>query len=395
MMLFWTNIPLVVKNWQLVEHGLDNDDQVLAFNCLSLLLCHNCYKMKVYASKNNFFILVHILCWLILAAGVLYNHPDDWTGTMLQNFRIKQTVLLITLVGVFYLNYYLLIPKLLIQRKVYIYILVAIALVTTVTYLNTFISIAFNLNPVFPHRHPDFPGRSDHHDRIETFVAGINLLMIGLGITISFIQKWQQEVQLRQQLEQEKVVAELTMLKAQINPHFFFNTLNNIYAYTLSDGDVARTAITNLSKMMRYVLYDSANGQTPLSKEIAFIREYTELMKLRVSKKTTVLLQVQEPVNEVMIAPMLFLPFVENAFKHGVSSLAEGHISIWIMQDNERIKLIVKNTVYEKARASEDASNGIGIINTTRRLELLYPGKYTLTTGQNGSEYEVKLNLFV
>jgi len=380
-----------------VERELANDDQVLLFNCLYLLLWHNCYKMKVL-NKNNVFILVHILCWLILAAGVLYNHPGDWSGTMLHDFRIKQTVLLITLVGVFYCNYYVLIPQLLIHRKVYIYIPVVIALVVAVTYLNSFISSIFNLNPVFNFPHPprpEFAGHPDRHNHLETFVPGINLLMIGLGITISFIQKWQQEVQLRQQLEQEKVIAELTMLKAQINPHFFFNTLNNIYAYTLSDGDVARTAITNLSKMMRYVLYDAANGQTPLSKEIAFIREYTELMKLRVSKKTTVLLQVQEPVNEVMIAPMLFLPFVENAFKHGVSSLAEGHISIWIMQDTERIQLIVKNTVYEKARASEDASNGIGIANTTRRLELLYPGKYTLSTGQNGLEYEVKLNLFV
>lgn len=136
--------------------------------------------------------------------------------------------------------------------------------------------------------------------------------------------------------------------------------------------------------------------QTPLSKEIAFIREYTELMKLRISKKTTVLLQVQERGNEVMIAPMLFLPFVENAFKHGVSSITEGHITIGIIQNEGSVELIVKNTVYENRRASEDKSNGIGVLNTTRRLQLLYPGKYTLNTGMiSEAEYAAKLKLFL
>lgn len=196
-------------------------------------------------------------------------------------------------------------------------------------------------------------------------------------------------------VEEGKGKDEITEL-AQINPHFFFNTLNTIYSYTLSDGDVARTAITNLSKMMRYVLYDAADRQTPLSKEIAFIQEYVELMKLRITRKTSVLFDASELQNEVMIAPMLFLPFVENAFKHGVSSISEGHIAIWIIQDSDFIELLVRNTVYENRRAAEDGSNGIGILNTTRRLDLLYPEKYSLTTGMiNETEYEAHLKLFL
>lgn len=355
--------------------------------------------MKVL-KRSNVFILVHFFCWLILAVGVLYNHPTGLDITVTNDFWIRQTDLLIILMGVFYLNYYLLIPRLLIpHKKVIIYILLVIALLVGVTCLNSFINSFFNLNPfVFNHPHPphEGPGHPDRHGRYDSIVPGLNLLMIGLGITISFIRKWQQEVNLRQQLEQEKIATELTLLKAQINPHFFFNTLNTIYSYTLSDGDVARTAITNLSKMMRYVLYDAAGLQTPLSKEIAFIKEYTELMKLRIGKKTTVLLQVQEGTGDVMIAPMLFLPFVENAFKHGVSGIAEGQINIWIMQNADEVGLIVKNTVYESRRASEDESNGIGIVNTTRRLDLLYPGKYTLTAGMvDEAEYEAKLKLML
>ncbi len=352
-------------------------------------------------NRNNIFILVHFFCWLILAVGILYAHPSGLGITVTNDFWIRQTDLLIILVAVFYLNIHLLIPRLLIRKKVILYILVATALLVTVTYLNNLINSVFSLNPfIFNRSRPPFSGhpphgeRPDHHGLFDTFVPGMNLLMIGLGITISFIQKWQQEVNLRQQLEQEKTATELTLLKAQINPHFFFNTLNTIYSYTLSDGDLARTAITNLSKMMRYVLYDAAGRQTPLSKEIAFIKEYVELMKLRISNKTTVLLQIQEQAGEMMIAPMLFLPFVENAFKHGVSSVAEGNIAIWIIQNEESIELIVKNTVYENWRASEDESNGIGISNTTRRLDLLYPGKYTLSTGIiGGTEYEAKLSI--
>lgn len=348
-------------------------------------------------SRNNVVVLVHIFCWLILAIGVLYYIPSTWGVPVPTEFWIKQTILLVILMGVFYLNFNLLIPNLLIKQKVFIYIALVIALVVLVTVMNNFTNYTFKLNQFIPNKpHPAALENPHHRRHFDTFVPGMNLLMIGLGITVSFIQKWQQEVNLRQQLEKEKITTELTLLKAQINPHFFFNTLNTIYSYTLSDGDVARTAITNLSKMMRYVLYDAADRHTPLSKEIAFIKEYTELMKLRISRKTEVLLQVQDRSDEVMIAPMIFLPFVENAFKHGVSSISAGHISIQIIQNKESIELIVTNNIYENRRPSEEESNGIGIANTMRRLELLYPGNYTLKTGTiNETEYQAKLMLFL
>ena len=357
--------------------------------------------MKVLR-KKNLFILVHFLCWGIFSAEVLYSHPFE-TVTVPTTFWIRQTILLITLMIVFYLNYYLLIPRLLIRQKVWFYIIIAVLLVIVVTWLNSTINASFNLNEFAfnrPHPSAHFGGFDRRHffrhSRFDLFVPGMNLLVIGLGITISFIRKWQQELTLRQQLEQEKISSELILLKAQINPHFFFNTLNTIYSYTLSDGDMARASITKLSKMMRYVLYDAANGQTALSKEIAFIRDYIELMKLRTSVKTKIDFIVSENLKEYMIAPMLFLPFVENAFKHGVSSIAEGYIYITVIQNADGVTLTVTNTVYETRRVSEDQSNGIGILNTTRRLELLYPGKYLLTTGIiNGTEYQAKLTLFL
>ncbi|QJD96221.1 histidine kinase [Mucilaginibacter robiniae] len=337
--------------------------------------------------RHHIFLLVHLICWLILALGFLYSHPPEWGDNVPRAFWIRQNLLLAILITAFYLNYNLLIPSLLLRKQIGLYAIITITLIIGLTLLNDGVNKVFHLNQLpFPHHGPPH--------RINTFVPGMILLMIGLGITVSFIKQWQEEVTLRQQLEQEKVTTELTMLKAQINPHFFFNTLNTIYSYTLSDGDVARTAITNLSKMMRYVLYDAAGKQTPLSKEIAFIQEYVELMKLRTSRKTTVQLQIEEQAQEVMIAPMLFLPFVENAFKHGVSSIQESHIVIHITQHADRVILKVRNTIHQTRSNSEEQSNGIGIANTTRRLDLLYPDKYTLTTGLNNQqEYEVQLIL--
>ena len=352
--------------------------------------------MKIF-NRNNSAVFVHILCWLIFAISILYYRPSTWDRPIPAFFWIKQTFLLAILIGVFYLNFSVVIPRLLIRNKVNLYVFFVVVLTTLVYFLNALMNSSLNLNEfIFAHRIQGHINVALHRRHFDTFVIGITLLMIGLGITVSFIQKWQLELNLRQQLEKDKVTSELSLLKAQINPHFFFNTLNNIYSYTLSDGDVARTAITNLSKMMRYVLYDAASGQTPLSRETAFISDYIELMRLRVSPKTKINYLVATPLQEYMVAPMLFLPFVENAFKHGISGIAEGYILISISQNLDGVELIVTNTVYENKRASEEKSNGIGVLNTARRLELLYPGKYILNTGMvSETEYQAKLTLFL
>jgi LytS/YehU family sensor histidine kinase len=156
-------------------------------------------------------------------------------------------------------------------------------------------------------------------DTWDLVVFVMTAMVIGLGITISFIQKWNEEVQLRQLLQQEKVSSELAMLKAQINPHFFSNTLNNIYSYTLTDGDIARDAITNLSKMMRYVLYETTAEKTLLSKEIEFIEEYIALMKLRITEKTKVTCVVSRELQRGNLMSFYFNYSIANrgkALKH-------------------------------------------------------------------------------
>lgn len=229
-----------------------------------------------------------------------------------------------------------------------------------------------------------------YYDRV---IPILDLLLVAIGIILAINKTWQNEQKKRQELEQERLSSELTYLKAQINPHFFFNTLNNIYSYTLVDGDIARKAISNLSKMMRYVLYDSQTHTTTLAKEVEFINDYIDLMKLRVTDKVKIETFFNFTNKEIPIAPMLFLSFVENAFKHGISTIEECFIEIKLIQNVNHLTFEVKNSLLSKRQSLEE-SNGIGLVNTKRRLDLLYPEKYELTAEptENGT-FEVKLKI--
>jgi LytS/YehU family sensor histidine kinase len=226
----------------------------------------------------------------------------------------------------------------------------------------------------------------------------ITLLVLGIATAITVVQHWQQEARLRERLDQQRTEAELAMLKAQINPHFFFNTLNNIYSLTLIDGERARAALHRLSRMMRYVLYDTASGHARLSQEVAFIQDYITLMQLRLTDRVQVVFEHPEPVREVLIAPMMLLPFVENAFKHGVAATAPSRIYIGLQQPAaDQLAIVVRNTLFPSAGTDLAGSNGIGLVNTRRRLDLLYPGHYTLQVNEKtpDNEFEVSLSLQV
>jgi two-component system LytT family sensor kinase len=348
--------------------------------------------------RKNASLLVHIIAWVLLAFIVLYYHPSTWGLELPLKFWLKQVFLLGIMMVVFYFNINFLIPLLLEKSNNRIFYIAAIlVLVLAATLLNSVSNRLFGVDNVMAMRAlvSIQTNRKTVGFPFETFIPTVILLLIGFGTTISFIRKWQTEVLLRQKYEQEKVSTELLFLKAQINPHFFFNTLNNIYSYTLTDSDIARTAITNLSKMMRYVLYDSQNGQVLLSKELNFLNDYIELMKLRLTGKTLIKYEFPEPINEMIISPMLFLPLVENAFKHGTSNVEYGFITVKLLQCDNEIEFTVRNTIFDKQRQNLETSNGIGLANTKRRLDLLYPGKYVLTTGMSvNNEFEVTLKLF-
>lgn len=181
-----------------------------------------------------------------------------------------------------------------------------------------------------------------------------------------------------QQLEKEKLEAELKLLKSQINPHFLFNTLNNLYALTLQNSHRAPEMVYKLSQLMNYMLYDSNLPDVALQKEIQYIQNYIALEKVRYDS-LDVSLYVYDVPDSICIAPLLMLPFVENAFKHGVSNqLSDGWIRIDILMQEETLVLKVENSKNIMHTPEQKPVSGIGLLNVRKRLELIYPDRYSL-----------------
>jgi len=230
---------------------------------------------------------------------------------------------------------------------------------------------------------------------VSFYIFLIEVLVLGVNISAIIIKKWEEEKEKRLEAEKDKVEMELSFLKSQINPHFFFNSLNTINALTYTDVGQSRNALKKLSVIMRNVLYNTSNKRTSLAEEIEFIENYLELMKMRSSQRVSIEFSTDVSHRNLIIAPMLFLPFIENCFKHGVSGQAASPIIISITEDKKLIVFAAKNKLFDRPVQTEIVQGyGIGIQNTMRRLELLYPNKYTLNISKHdGFEVLLKLNL--
>jgi len=217
----------------------------------------------------------------------------------------------------------------------------------------------------------------------------IAVLMIGFNIAIKLLFQSIRDEEKMKELERERLSSELQYLRYQINPHFFMNTLNNIHALVDIDSNKAKTSIIELSKLMRYVLYEASNQTISLSREIQFINNYIMLMKLRFTDKVHLDVDVPSQVPEVQIPPLLFISFLENAFKHGVSYQKESRISVQIqLNENKTLTFRCLNTNYGK---TDEQHHGIGLENIRRRLDLLYDSKYTLTINTDKDKFDVLL----
>lgn len=364
--------------------------------------------MPAFSSQRFLTPLIHVLAWGLLALTLLLFQPMQGRVVLPPQYWVRQGALLVLWLGAFYATTRLSVPRLLLRGRTGWFVLALAATVLLITLLGRFLESTLHLSELMRQafrvadeagrRAPGPPPRPPHGGRFDLVSLLITLLVLGIGTAITVVQHWQQEARLRERLDQQRVEAELSLLKAQINPHFFFNTLNNIYSLTLIDGERARAALHRLSRMMRYVLYDTASGHAQLSQEVAFIQDYITLMQLRLTDRVQVTFEHPEPLREVLIAPMMLLPFVENAFKHGVAATAPSRIYIGVRQPTpQQLEIDVRNTLFPKASTDLAGSNGIGLTNTQRRLDLLYPGRYTLqvTPKTPGNEFEVKLVLVV
>ena len=220
----------------------------------------------------------------------------------------------------------------------------------------------------------------------------ISFLIAGFNTAIAVTSRWFTEEQARKEIEKEHMQSELAFLQNQVSPHFFMNTLNNIHALIEADQKLAQNAVIKLSEMMRYLLYESGRGTTTLSKEIEFLRSYVKLMQLRVDDSVKVSFDLPDDFDNVSLPPLLFISFIENAFKHGVSYREPSSLTFKMTQNPGSLEFMAVNTVstyrYENSMVRH---GGIGLGNIKKRLNLLYGDKYQLNIDSSDNEFKVLL----
>lgn len=214
-------------------------------------------------------------------------------------------------------------------------------------------------------------------------------------ILIKITENWILDQKLKAELINQKQSSELALLKFQLSPHFLFNTLNNIYSLVYKKADTAPEAVMKLSEIMRYMLYDTSTDKVPLEKEITYLKSFNELQQLRMKNENFVNMEIDGNTKDVFISPMLLIPFVENAFKHGDKKVESPGIKINLKVSNETIVFTSENYIAKDSARQKDNVGGIGLENVKRRLELLYPKKHTLEIKDDNNKYFVKLTLDV
>jgi two-component system, LytTR family, sensor kinase len=212
------------------------------------------------------------------------------------------------------------------------------------------------------------------------------------AMLIRFSIDWFESQKYKDELIKERQASEIALLRSQINPHFLFNTLNNIYSLVYNKSDEAPEAVMKLSSIMRYMLYDSNTDFVPVVKEVEYLNSFIELQQLRITQKGFVEMEVNGSMENRTIAPMLLIPFVENAFKHGEKNHEPG-IIIVINLEPDQLVFTVENYVKDTNPATKEETGGFGLHNIKKRLELLYPDKHQLTLNLSEDKFKIKLTI--
>lgn len=295
----------------------------------------------------------------------------------------------LSLVSVVYFNLFMLVPRLLNKQRYLFYILSLLLLLPTGIILNKF-TFEYLADLLFPNFY--FISYYDFFDIAQFFLAYLTLTTL-LKLSKAWF-KLDQQKKLMSRLEKEKLDTELNALKGQIDPHFFFNSLNNLYSLALEQDDRTADGILKLSQNMRYILYDCQASRVPLVKEIDHIQNYLQLQKLRLDGQAQVKLTLTGDFSQEEVAPLLFIPFVENGFKHGIKGQEKGaYINISFELQGKTLIFKTENNKGENEEWIRQQHRGIGISNTQRRLELTYPQKHELQIVDGIEHFSVILKL--
>jgi hypothetical protein len=358
--------------------------------------------------------IIYLVIWLgVLSIPFFQNRQSeivDWEKVAAEWIRMSSFLV------IFLINVYFLIPKLLFNKRYLPYI--GFTLLSILIVIGISISFRIFLTPPQPLAMPPMdlgPGmppmelgskmpapmgfRPPSHPVqksilmifIDNFI--IAMLVVGAGTTVKLMSQWLNEEGKRKDVEKEQLKTELAFLRHQLSPHFFMNTLNNIHALVDINTEIAKDAIIRLSTLMRYLLYETAHGQTSLKKEIEFIESYITLMELRFSKKVVISVEVPKNIPDIQIPPMLFISFLENAFKHGVSYQHESFVKFELEVNDKQLNCSIKNSKLSTNKNHEQNYSGIGLANIKKSLALIFNEDFTLDINENENEFEVQLSI--
>lgn len=344
--------------------------------------------IRIRRGKQRNGVLVHLILWGVICILPYFLMDSDTLFNWKHFLRSMPDLLAYLLV--FYVNYLFLVDSFLFNRRPNVFVITNVILIVGISFLMHYGRVAMGeLYPeLWTHRRPMMSIKL-----LPLLRNGTSLFLIfGLSLALKLMHRWLEVENERKELAKAKSEAELQNMKNQISPHFLLNTLNNIYALIEFDPPKAQTAVVELSKLLRHLLYDNQDKYVPLHQDADFILNYIELMRLRLPEHVQVSTQINVPESsDTSISPFIFISLVENAFKHGVSPDKPSFVDIRLSElDNKRVEFECRNSYYPKT-TSDKSGSGIGLNLVKSRLEMMYPGRYTWNTSKDDNVYVTKL----
>lgn len=347
---------------------------------------------------NKIKITLHAIAWIIVIIIPLYLNNVFGGGNL--NRLLQFYTHTLSAAMVFYVGYLWLIPRFYLRDRKASYFLILVLLILLTYLLTYYINDVLLFDPVMDAKFKEAFKNLEESGNFKTFKAfGLinhvltSILISGFALGLGVMEKLNQTEKKQKELEKEKLNSELAFLKNQVSPHFFFNTLNNIYSLIGIDGPTAQDSVLKLSKLMRYLLYESEHGETMISGEIDFMNNYIDLMKLRLSPRVELNINFPKEFSDFSIPPLLFVPFIENAFKHGINSRDRSFINISMKIDNDKISFNAENSIGKSSQTGDLQHSGIGLENVRKRLGLLFPDNYELKIKQDETIFQVELSI--
>ncbi len=356
----------------------------------------------MFKLKTSHFI-IHIACWIMfLSLPLFFSNREPMHENIIEMLLSwPYWVFNGTFVLLFYFHTYTLIPRLFLKKKYKVYLSALLLLFATIYAIQPFDRLMTSFRPQIQdtappivqneRQRPEPPPHS--HNRLDIVSIFLFLMITALGFAIQIAQQWIISEQRAALAEADKANAELSSLKAQINPHFMFNTLNNIYTLAVTGNPNTADSIMKLSGIMRYVTEDAMQTFVNIKDEVKFVSDYIDLQRLRLGKTSPITFSVSGGLENQKIAPLILMTFIENVFKYGISKHEKSPITIQIEVQKNSINFSSENRIFQGKENLE--RTGIGIENTQKRLTYLYPGRHKLNILKDNGLFKVNLNLEV